>query len=213
MALTLRIPKGSRLTKSEVDANFVHCAPTSGTTQQNLDLVDPRGRHTIWVPAAAMVASTTAGAAAATTETATNKIMLKTLDFADGASVLHAQFSVQMPKSWNDGVINAQFVWTANSVSTNAVVWGIKAVSIADDAALDAAFGTGVTVTDANKATAYDLNISDESGDVTVAGAGAQEWVVFDVYRDPTDAADTLAATASLLGVSVFFDTDAATDD
>lgn len=38
MALILRTSKGSQLTTAEVDANFTHCAPSSGTTQQNLDL-------------------------------------------------------------------------------------------------------------------------------------------------------------------------------
>jgi hypothetical protein len=36
--LTLRSAKGSPLTHAEVDANWGWCSPTSGSTQQNLDL-------------------------------------------------------------------------------------------------------------------------------------------------------------------------------
>jgi hypothetical protein len=38
MSLTLRSAKGSPLTHAEVDANWGWCSPTSGSTQQNLDL-------------------------------------------------------------------------------------------------------------------------------------------------------------------------------
>ncbi len=41
MSLILRAAKGSQLTEAEVDANFTHCSPTSGTTQANLDLKQP----------------------------------------------------------------------------------------------------------------------------------------------------------------------------
>lgn len=48
MALTLRNTKGSPLTHSETDANFLHCAPTSGTTQQNLDLKGSLDANNTW---------------------------------------------------------------------------------------------------------------------------------------------------------------------
>jgi len=51
MALTLRNTKGSPLTHSEVDANFQHCAPTSGTTQQNLDLKGSLDANNTWTKA------------------------------------------------------------------------------------------------------------------------------------------------------------------
>jgi len=169
--------------------------------------------QTIWVHAGAMTPTTTLGAVASSAETSTNKIMVSGLDFADGAALSHAQFQVKMPKSWDAGTVTATFTWTANSTSTNSVVWGIKAVSIADDGALDSSFGTAVTVTDANKSTAYDTNISAETSAITIAGAGKSEYCVFDVYRDPTNGSDTLAATAILLGVSIFYNTDSGSDE
>jgi hypothetical protein len=51
MALTLRNTKGSPLTHSETDANFLHCAPTSGTTQDNLDLKGSLDANNTWTKA------------------------------------------------------------------------------------------------------------------------------------------------------------------
>lgn len=48
MSMTLRNTKGSPLTHSETDANFLHCAPTSGTTQQNLDLKGSLDANNTW---------------------------------------------------------------------------------------------------------------------------------------------------------------------
>lgn len=187
---------------------------TSRITRTNaLTSVDPRGPHTIWVPAAAMTARSTNGAAAAQVETTTNKIMLPSMNFADGASVLYAQFNVRMPKSWNEGTVTASFAWTANSTSTNSVVWGIQGVALSNDETIDTAFGTAQEVTDANTATAYQVHLSSATAAVTIGNTpAAEDWVVFQVYRDPTNGSDTLAATAILLGVTLTYTTDAATD-
>ncbi len=168
------------------------------------------GQHTIWIPAGAMTARTTGGAAIGIAETAVNKVMLKTLDF-DSAAAEYAQFSVRMPKSWNEGVLSAYFVWS-NASGTGDVVWGLQAVALSDDDVVDAAFGVASTVTDSVTA-AGDLMQSAATAALTVAGApGANDWVVFQVYRAAVDAADTLAVDARLHGVVIIYTTDAATD-
>lgn len=187
---------------------------TSQITQANaLSPVDPRGIQTIWVPAGAMTARTTAGAVGGLIESATNKIMLQSMNFADGATVLYAQFVVRMPKSWDEGTVTASFAWTANSTSTNSVVWGIQGVALSNDNTIDTAFGTAKEVTDANTSTAYQVHLTNATAAMTLGNTpAAQDWCVFQVYRDPTNVADTLAATAILLGVTLNYTTDAATD-
>lgn len=187
--------------------------PSDGTvTDAKLATGCVKGTHTIYVPAGAMTARTTNGAAAGTVESTTNKVMLKTLDF-DASTAEYAQFSVRMPKSWNEGTITAAFTWTANSTSTNSAIWGIQGVALSDDDAIDTAFGTAQTVTDANKSTAYDVNITAATGAVTIAGTpAAEDWVVFQVYRDATNGSDNLAVDALLIGVTLYFTTDATTD-
>lgn len=51
MPLTTRTAKGSPLTWAEVDANWAHCSPTAGTTQENLDLKGNLGTPNTWTKA------------------------------------------------------------------------------------------------------------------------------------------------------------------
>lgn len=171
------------------------------------------GQQTIWVPAVAMTARTTNGAAAGTVETTTNKVMLKTLDF-DTTTQEFAQFAIQMPKSWDESTLVCQFVWSHPSTTTNfGVVWQIEAVAFADDDAADTAFGTAVTATDTG-GTTNDIYISPETAALTVAGAPtAEEYVVFQVARVPANGSDTMAVDARLHGVKVHYTTNAGKDD
>jgi hypothetical protein len=75
--------------------------------------------------------------------------------------------------------------------------------SLADDEALIApTFNTAQTITDANKATANNLNVATLSS-VTATGFAAGELVFIRVGRDPASVNDTLAATAVLIGVEI----------
>jgi len=190
----------------------------SGTIQlttasgASLTGIRTQGLETIYVSAAGMIARTTAGAAAGVVESATNKIMQKSLDF-DPATIEYAQFQIRMPKSWNAGTVTASFVWTANSASANSVVWGLQAVALGDDETIDTAFGTGIEVTDANTTTAYQAHLSADTAAITIGSSPAsRNFVVFQVYRNATSGSDTLAADAMLLGVNVFYTTNAADD-
>lgn len=170
------------------------------------------GQQTIWIPAGAMTARTTNGAASGSVETTTNKIMLQSFDF-DTAADEHVQFAIQMPKGWDEGDIVAQAVWSHPSTTTNfGVVWFIQAVAFADDDAGDTAFGTAVSMTDTG-GTTDDIYISPESSAMTVAGSpAAEEYVVFQVYRDVSDANDNLAVDARLHGIKLHYTIDAGND-
>lgn len=171
------------------------------------------GQQTIWVPAGAMTARSTNGAAIGSVETSTNKVMLRSLDF-DTTTQEFAQFAIQMPKGWNESTLICQFVWSHPATTTNFdVVWAIEAVAFANDDAADTAFGTAVQVADTG-GTTNDIYISDETSALTVAGTpGAEEWVVFQVKRVPTDGSDTMAVDARLHGVKIHYTIDAAKDD
>ena len=171
------------------------------------------GKQTIWVPAGAMIARTTNGAASGTVETTTNKVMIRTLDF-DASTDEFAQFSIQMPKGWNESTVTALFVWSHPSTATNfAVVWGIQGLAVSDDDALDTAFGTAQTVTDTG-GTTNDIYRSSETSAITLAGSPAEgDVAIFQVYRDADAGGDTLAVDARLHGVALFYTTNANTDD
>lgn len=185
----------------------------AGNDRELADATVGQGQHTIWVPAAAMISRSTSGAAPGVVETTTNDVMLDTLNF-DTAADEFAQFQIQMPKSWNESTLIAQFVWSHPTTTTNfGVSWWIQAVAFADGDAADTAFGTAVEAQDTG-GTTDDIYISPETSAMTVAGSpAAEEYVVFQVYRDVSDAGDNLAVDARLHGVKLHYTTNAATDD
>lgn len=159
------------------------------------------GKASIWIPAGAMVSRQTNGALVGLAETSTNKIMLRTLNF-DSSTQQYAQFSLKMPKSWDIGTLTSTFVWSHPSTTVNfGVAWQLRAVALSNDDALDAAFGTAVTVTDTG-GTTDDLYHSDESIALTVGGTPASmDTVIFQVDRDPANGSDNLAVAARLHGI------------
>ena len=176
----------------------------------NTAAVKIAGKESIWVPAVAMYPNTTAGAEAGQVELS-NGPEIKTLDF-DKDSDENAQFAVAFPKSWNEGTVTFQAYFTADSTNTGTVSWDLAGVAIADNDSINTAFGTAVAPTaKAHSGTANDLDVTAESGAVTIAGSpSTDEQVFFQITRDVSD--DSLTADAKLLGIKLFFTTDAAND-
>ena len=168
------------------------------------------GKETIWIPAVAMYPNTTNGAEANQVELS-NGPEIKVLDF-DKDSDENAQFAVAFPKSWNEGTVTFQAFFTATSTDTGTVSWDLAGVALADNGDLNTAFGTAVAPTaKAHSGTSNDLDVTAESGAVTIAGSpSTDEYVFFQITRDVSD--DTLNADARLLGIKLFFTTDAAND-
>ena len=151
----------------------------------NVSAVKIAGKETIWVPAVAMYPNTTNGAEAAQVELS-NGPEIKVLDF-DKDSDENAQFAVAFPKSWNAGTVTFQAFFTATSTDTGTVSWDLAGVALADNGDLNTAFGTAVAPTaKAHSGTSNDLDVTAESGAVTIAG--------------------------SPLGIKLFFTTDSAND-
>ena len=169
------------------------------------------GKESIWVPASAMYPNTTNGCAAIAQVELSNGPEIKTLDF-DKDSDEFAQFAVAFPKSWNEGTVTFQAYFTADSTNTGTVSWALNGVAIADDDSINTAFGTAVAPTaKAHSGTANDLDVTAESGAVTIAGSpSTDEEVFFQIQRDVSE--DGLTADAKLLGIKLFFTTDAAND-
>jgi len=189
----------------------INIAPNgTGVVQAGGSAVKVAGKETIWVPAISMYPNTTNGAEAAQVELS-NGPEIKVLDF-DKSSDEFAQFAVAFPKSWNEGTVTFQAFFTATSTDTGTTAWGLSAVALADNGDLNTAFGTQVVATaKAHSGTSNDLDVAAESGAVTIAGSpSTDEYVFFQVSRDVS--ADDLDADARLLGIKLFFTTDAAND-
>ena len=170
------------------------------------------GKETIFVPAAAMYPTTTNGCAAlAQVEGTAGRPEIKALDF-DPSSDENAQFTVAFPKSWNESTITFKAFFTVTGTDSGTVSWALSGVATADNDAIDVAFGTAVAPTaKAHSGTSGDINVTAESGNVTIAGSpSTDEMVFFNIMRDVS--ADNQTGDARLLGIQIFFTTDAAND-
>jgi len=170
------------------------------------------GKETIWVPAAAMYGPTTNPADAAQVETTATRPDLKVFDF-DASTKQYTQFTIAMPKSWNEGTLTYQVYWSPSSTNTGNAIFGLQAVACADNDTIDVAYGTAIEVTDAGIGTVEDQQITSESSAMTVAGSpAAGEQTYFQLYRDAADGSDTFTGECRVLGIKLFFTTDAAND-
>ena len=170
------------------------------------------GKESIWIPAAAMYPSTTNPCSDLTqVETTALRPDLKVLDFAAAADDF-AQFAIAFPKSWNEGTITYQPFWTVTGTNTGTMVWQLGGISVSSDDTINTAFGTLVATTAlAHSGTSNDLMVSAESGAVTIAGSpAANDMCFFQINNDASASGQT--GVARLLGIKLFFTTDAAND-
>ena len=170
------------------------------------------GLETIYVPASAMYPNTTAGCAELAQVELSNGPELKCLDF-DASSDENAQFTVCFPKSWNEGTVTFQAFWTVTGTNTGTVAWGLSGASFADNADINGSDGFGTNVVATAKAfsgTSNDMTVSAVSGNVTIRNAAADTMTYFQVMRDVS--ADSQTGDARLLGIKLYFTTDAAND-
>jgi hypothetical protein len=169
------------------------------------------GTETIFVPAAAMFGTTTNGAEANAVETTATRPEMKVLDF-DASTAEYAQFSIAMPKSWNAGTVTFQAFWAPSSVDTGNALIGLQGVGVPNDATSDVVFGTAIDVTDAGGGAVEDVLVSPVSTAVTIAAAAADTYTYFQVVRNATSGSDTFTGDVRLLGIKLFYTTNAAND-
>ena len=184
---------------------------TAGATVNSAG-IKTAGLETIWVPAASMRPTSSNGCAAITdVETTAGRPDLQVLDFDKDADEA-AQFSIAFPKSWNEGTITFA-VYYIGLAATTGVAFGLQGVSVGDNEEADQAYGTAVVVTDDSQGDATEVLITATSGAVTLANSpAAGDISFFRLFRDVSDGNDDMAGDARVLGVKIFFTTNAAND-
>lgn len=156
------------------------------------------GSTSQWISSAAMIPRVTNGPGVNSSETTNQDSNYDTLDF-DAATSEGANFMLTIPNNWDAGTITARFYWTADSGS-GTVIWALAGRALADDDALDTAFGTAQSVTDTLLA-AGDMHITSATSAITIAGTPTTTTTIqFVVTRDISD---TLAVDARLIGVQI----------
>ena len=217
-----------RITNAATGSGPILAAISTSATDSNIDLnVNPlgtgvlksgaaavkiAGTETIFVPAAAMFGTTTNGAEGAAVETTATRPELKVLDF-DAGTAEYAQFSIAMPKSWNLGTVTYQVFWSPSNTDTGDAIFGLQGLSCTEGDTADAVFGTAIEVTDAGIGTVEDVQMSPVSSAMTIAGSPADDdYTFFQLYRDAADVSDDFTGDARVLGIKLFYTTDAAND-
>jgi hypothetical protein len=184
----------------------------TGVLRSGSAAVKIAGLETMWVPSSAMYGATTNGADAQQVETTATRPDMKVLDFDAGTDEF-AQFSVAFPKSWNEGTVTYQVFWAPGSTNTGNCIFGLQGVAVGDGDTIDVVYGTAVNITDAGIGTVEDQQVSPVSSAVTIAGSPAvDQQTYFQLFRDANAGGDTFSADARVLGIRIFFTTDAAND-
>ena len=187
-----------------------HIADDAVTSAKVANDIKVAGKETIWVPAAAMYPETTNGCAALAQVELANGPELKCLDFAAAADDF-AQFTIAFPKSWNEGTVTFQAFFTVTGTNTGTVAWALNGRAWGDSDDLNGAFGTATVATPkAHSGTSNDLDVTAESGAITINYAAVDKMTIFQLSRDVS--ADSQTGAARLLGIKLFFTTDAAND-
>jgi hypothetical protein len=154
--------------------------------------------------AAAMTPHGTNGCSEPTTYSMPSGFTGKYVSFADDTTRI-AHFSYALPKSYTGGALKAYIGAYVTGTTSDSVRWGMDAACVADAGTLDSAFGSAVEVTDTCHGSANRLMISPLLDAITPSGFPAgDKHLELRVYRKPTDAADTLAATIYLLWVKLY---------
>jgi len=170
------------------------------------------GKETIFVPAQAMFGTTTNGADAQAVETTAVRPELKVLDF-DPSTNEYAQFSIAMPKSWNLGTVTYQVFWSPSNTNTDGCIFALQGVSCTEGDTADVVFGTAVEVEDDGIGTIEDVQMTAESGAVTISGSPADnDYTFFQLFRNAADGDDDFTGDARVMGIKLFYTTDEAND-
>jgi hypothetical protein len=161
------------------------------------------GKRVYPTPAGAWKETATNGCSAiAETETTTNKVPYAYLAF-DGATDKFAYIVFGLPPSYQSGTIEFRVRWTAQAgTAAQTVIWGMQARCFVDDDALDQAFGTAATVSDAY-ITAGDMHVTAWTA-FTPANDGRDRIIIARIYRDADT--DTHTNPAHLIGVDFRWD-------
>ena len=182
-----------------------------GVLKSGTAAVKIAGTETMYVPAVAMYPETTNGAELAQTVLSAGNPELKAFAF-DTSTAEAVQFNVSFPESWDfSTAVTFQTFWSASSTNTGTGGFTLAGCSVANNVDYDLAFGTAVANTAlAASGTQDDLMVNGVSGAVTIASAAASTNTIFRLVRNVS--VDTNTGHLRLVGIKIFFTTDAAND-
>ena len=165
------------------------------------------GTQTKFIPAAALYTAGTSAANGPVTKIfGANSQPINAIEFPDGSDTYC--YLDDVLENWDGGTIKVKLYWFRENdeatPETKTMEIEVSGVSLANFAAIGGtAYGTAVAVTDTTDGTTAEdkINITAASTAITIAGAGAGEWVSLRFMRD--DSAGTMTGSLFLAGVGV----------
>ena len=119
---------------------------------------------------------------------------------------------LSLPSSWDRGDLSFRAYFLPSTNSSGNIVFRMRTAAIGDGDLENTAWGEYRSVSTPNN-TASDsvdrINISDESGDVSVSSASDHDLLWVEVSRDTSD---SYTGTAYLLAIKVYYTIDRATE-
>ena len=218
-------------TPPAIPSGYLPCAQIgtllSSTTQITAAMItDERapgpcaGKNSIWVPAGAMQSpnnitsgSAVAGPTIAVVNFGGTSNQVRNCPSFDPSTANYLYFSLFLPKSWNLGTLTYAVEWANTAGGSGNVVWALDGAVFNSAGALNAVNGTTQEITSA-AGTANYLVVTPESSALTLGGtinSGGSD-VNLRFWRDAANAADTYGSPAYLLGVRIFYTTNAEND-
>jgi hypothetical protein len=186
----------------------------TSNAQTQLDTKLQVGQFSMWIPAEAISPQSVNPCGSLTTTANANATQpdFRTLAFDAGTDEF-AQFSIAMPKMWNEGTVLFTFYWTHAGSAGNDVIWTIAGTSVSNDEAIGGViFGTAVNYQD-TALTAKDLHIISSDTALTIAGSpAAGDVCFFQISRDANNGNDDFASDALLMGVKMTYTVDGLND-
>lgn len=125
----------------------------------------------------------------------------------DGGGTLEQLYgSFEIPHDYKEGTdLRPHIHWTPTTAGAGNVVWNLE-YSLA---ARSGTFGASTTVTATDAAAGALIHNAEEFTSISGSGITIGTVIMFRLYRDPTNVADTYGADAVLLSLGVHYEVDA----
>lgn len=170
------------------------------------------GKKSFYLPAASCWPGVTASAAFASWDSGSNDLAATTADFDSGATEERIECDIQLPKGADE---SAGFSFKAHTLSTAAsgtIQFELLCVGLTHDAAYNGtALAGSVTAAVTQTAASDYLDTAESNATTCNSTLGEEDLIHIRLSRDTS--IDTAAADARLFGITIYYTTNAMTDD
>lgn len=178
------------------------------------DAVKHAGKQMMWIPAASMRNGVASPASCGDTyDSGASDISITVCAFDPGATEERAEFTVAMPKAWNESTVTFIPISTCAGAcaATEILQYEVACGAVSSEDSVNVTLGTAQSSAKTLQATPTNESlVGAESSAITCGGTPAENDIVhFRISRDTSN--DNMAGDALLIGVKLFWTDNAST--